>query len=486
MLKRFQQWLPETGLIAITLFFTYRQLGLFPGAWVDEGLFIMTAKTVVAGGGYGIPLLDHIWYYPYFLAVGPTIILPAALSIKLLGLSITAARIPMTFYVLGTTLATYVFTARVANRSSARWATALLVTLSAFINTGKPVLGEIPAFFFLIAGLLVVTAHPPRKNPPAVWQFGQSIKVGILFGLSILTKLTFGLILPALIVAWIVAAIRKQWKEVCLLTVTGILGFLVYLPWRILEAMHTPAGSLTEEINKSLFGTGDLPLLYVLRENYGIFLRVPYIAFGIIFVIGMTGIWSRRVTMSRSMRIVTTSLIVLFTLYFMNSYGWYRHLVPAHLLLLPFVPAGIAVILETMRRIVANAWLPIRSISIIASLILGAIVLAQGIWQLEYKGSSFGTASAETVDLLQSKYRDTDLLIEEAELFAQLPENPHWLYLIRYGISPSMPELFMTPTAEQRCFRRVKKLSAGESNKLGDTVVRVGNYHILPAPVDCQ
>ncbi len=478
MLKRFHQWLPETGLAALTLFFTYRQLGLFPGAWVDEGLFIMTAKMVAAGAGYGIPLLDHVWYYPYFLAVGPTIILPTALSIKILGLSITAARIPMTLFILGSALTTYIFAQKVSDRSAARWATALLITLSAFINTGKPVLGEIPAFFFLILGCFVLTRE--RHD----WKGG--LLSGIFFGLSILTKLTFGLILPALILAWIAAAARRQWKEVWTLTISGITGFAVYLPWRIIEAMYTPAGSLTEEINKSLFGTGDLPLLYVLRENFGIFVRLPYLAFGAVLLLGTAGLWSRSVTISRSLRIIFTALIVLFTLYFLNSYGWYRHLVPAHLLLLPFVPAGIITILEKIRRTVATAWLPARSVYGATFLILGVMVLAQGIWQWQYKGSSFGTASAETVDLLESDYRDTDLLIEEAELFAQLPDNPRWLYLIRYGISPSMPELFMTPTPEQRCFRRVKKLSAEESNKLGDTVVRVGNYHILPAPVDCR
>lgn len=478
-LKRFG---PEIALAALALFFTYRELGISPGTWIDEGLFIMTAKMVVAGRGYAIPLLDHVWYYPYFLAIGPTVVLPVALSLKLFGLSIAAARLPMTLYILATTLGMYVFTKKAAGLSAARWTTALLVSLSAFINTGKPVLGEIPAFFFLMLGLLAMTY---QSRAQAFLPAKHGILSGVFFGLSILTKLTFGLILPALAAAWIVAAIRRQWREVGSLTVTGIIALVVYLPWRLLEAVHTPAGSLTEELDKFVFGGGDMPVFYVIRENSEIFLRIPFLAFGVVLVLGMAGLWSSSARLSTSTKTIITTLVALFTLYFLNSYGWYRHLVPAHLLLLAFVPTGASLIMERAVGIVSPTFAK-RIAGIMTALMLSVIVLWQATWQFQHRGSGFGTASAMAADILEKQYRDTDLLIEESELYAQLPENPRWLYLVRDRVSPSMPEIFRTPNTTQRCFTRIRKLSYEEMEEYGDTAIPIGSYHVLPPPVDCQ
>ncbi len=470
MLKKYQHWLPEIGLSALALFFTFRELGTFPGSWIDEGLFIMVAKSVASGHGYAIPLLDHVWKYPYFLAIGPTVILPTAASLKLFGLSsIAIARLPMTLYILGTCITLYWFTKKITDRSTARWAIALLVTLSAFVNTGKPVLGEVPAFFFLVLGLFTMISEKQTQ---------RGIMSGIFFGLSVLTKLTYGLILPALSIAWIAAATRRQWKDVRSLTLSGCITLLVYLPWRWIEVIHTPAGSLTEELDKFVFGGGNLPVLNVLRDNAEILIRLPFLAFGIILLLGCTGLCSKDVRLPQPARMSIVSLVVFFTLYFLNSYGWYRHLLPAHLLLLPFVPVGVTMIVRVFTG-------RSKATRMLATGILTLIVCAQGLWQLQHRGSGSGIESAQAAIILQEQYSTTNLLIEAPELFAQLPDNAHWLYLIREGISPSMPDIFRTPNAKQRCFSRIRKLSIEEVRQYGAMAVRVSNYHLVPPPLDC-
>ncbi len=483
-MKYLRSLLPEFALTAAAVFFFYRELGTFPRSWVDEGLFIMVAKMVAGGHGYGIPLLDHVWRYPYFLAVGPTIILPAALSIKLFGLSVAAARLPMTLYLLATCVVTYVFTQRAANTSTARWATALLISLSAFVNTGKPVLGEVPAFFFLLIGFFLMTME---AKP---WKRGMGS--GIFFGLSILTKLTYGLILPALGIAWISAAIRRQWQEVWSLTLSACVALIIYLPWRVLEALHTPAGSLTQEIGKSIFGTGGLPLLNVLRNNNGILLQLPFLAFSAITILGLLGLWSAHTRLTLEIKTTITTVAGLFLLYFLDSFGWYRHLLPAHLLLIPFVPAGISRLLsmpplsppkrgEGGASRAGRGW---RRSAVPATLTI--IIAAQALWQLDHRGSGVGTALAETVQMVEERYRDTDLLIENAEVLAQLPENPHWVYLIPADISPSMPALFLTPSKTERCFARLKAISGEERQQYGKrATILAGNYALLAPPSDC-
>ena len=460
--RRLFDWLPEIALTIAALFFTYRELGTFPGAWLDEGLFIMTAKNLAAGKGYGIPLLNEVWYYPYFLAVGPTVILPVAAAIKLFGLSIAAARIPMTLYILGTCIGMYAFTWKIADRTAARWSTALLVTLSAFINTGKPVLGEVPGFFFIMLGLLAM-----------VWiekPIHRGIASGVFFGLAIVSKLTFGIMLPSLAFVMFAAMIGRRWKTTLSVGISGCVAAVLYIPWRIIESLHTPAGSLSEELGKFVFGGGDTPLLYVLRENREILTRLPSLAFAFIFVVAVTGVWSPRCTVSRSVKLLVCTTAGLFTLYFLNSYGWYRHLLPAHLILLPFVPFGVEFI---------GGRKP-------AMAILSVIIAAQGVWQLQHRGSGFGTASAEGARIVQEQYAETNLLIEEAELMAQLPENPHWLYLIRERVSPSMPERFRTPAAGQLCWQHVRKLNEEEERQFSGAAIKAGGYYILPPAPGCE
>lgn len=460
MPARLKRYGPEIALALAALFFAYRELGTFPGAWLDESLFIMTARNLAEGRGYAIDLLDNFWHFPYFLAVGPTVIVPVAAALKLFGISVTAARLPMTLYLLGTCAVMYFFTRRIADRPSARWTTALLITLSAFVNTGKPVLGEVPAFFFLLLGFWALerTKHP--------WLRG--LLTGMLFGLAILTKITFAVVLVALFAAFVTALVRRRFRDALAMGIAGTVAPLVVLPWRIVEILHTPAGSLTEEIGRFVFGGGDVPMLFVLRETPELLLRIPYLAYAVIVILGGLGLWRTRA--KSETRIVIGGTIVLFTLYFLNGEGWYRHLLPAHLLLLPFVPAGIVRLLR--RRI--------------ASIALALIVCVQGVWQLSHRGAGQGTALAETVRIVEENYAETNLLIEQAEVYAQLPWNPqHWRFLIRDRVSPTMPASFLNPDNPERCWKRLRKLNADELALYGKNAVRVGNAHIIPSP-DCS
>ncbi|NOS67619.1 MAG: phospholipid carrier-dependent glycosyltransferase [Candidatus Peribacteraceae bacterium] len=459
---RWKQHLPEIAIAAVALYFTYRELGSFPRSWFDEGLFIMIAKNVASGQGYAIPLLDHFWYYPYFVAIGPTIILPAALSIKIFGPSVEAARLPMTFYILGSAILLYFFAWRIGGKANARWSAALLVTLSAFVNTGKPVLGEIPGFFFLMLGFLAMT----RVKRPVT----RGIAGGLAFGLAILTKLPNALVLPALGVAWIVALWRREWKEAASLTIGGVLAALIYVPWRWLEIVHTPVGSFVEEVNKFVLGGGDIPLMNVLRNNPELLLRLPYLAFFVMLAAGLAGMWLAPSKATRSVKLVVTTLTLLYFLYFVNSYGWYRHVLTAHLILIPFVPIGFA---RFFRKD-------------IAAVLLSTIVVSQTIWQYTHQGSGNDAALARAVEIIARDFRDTDLLIEESEVFAQLPENPRWLFLPRSTVAPSMPEIYKTPNPAQRCFAHVRKLNEEETEAWKKRIVPVGSYAVVRPEFGCR
>ncbi len=461
MQSRLKNWLPELAITAILLFFALRELGTFPAAWADEGLFLIVAKMIAAGKGYVLPLLNDEWAYPYFLNVGPTLIYPPALFIRLFGLSVTVARIPMVLYLLGATLLFYLFTLRTLGRRDARWATLLLVTFSAFINTGKPMLGEIPAMFFLLGGLLML-------EKSAGWK--RTVGSGLLFGLAFLSKITFGLILPALGVAWLRAAYKREWREVGALTCIGLLTVLTYLPWRILEIAHTEGGSLAEEFSNFLLGSGgESTFMYVLRFERSILLTLPFLAFVAFLILGAVGFWHVRKKLTRSTGLVIVSMIALFLLYYLNGFGWYRLLLPGHLLLLPFVPAGAAAILGKRG----------------SAALLSLLVLAQGYWQFSHHGSSQSTEGPEAAAYVMEKYADRDLVIEPTEVFARLPVNEHWKFIMP-RLSFSMPAAFSTLSGAQCRMPLLRKIGAADQDKTGSAKIEpVARRYVILRDYPC-
>lgn len=455
MKKLFTQYrLPELGLILLGAYFCLRELGTFPAAWTDDSLFMIVARQLAEGRGYTLPLLSNEWAYPYILAVGPTLLLPVALSIKLLGFSVEAARIPMVTYIALSSAVFYVFTKRISDKRTALWATALLLTLSTFINTGKTVMGEIPGFFFLMLGLLLLTGKKRSWN--------MDIGIGLCFGLSVLTKLTYGLIYPALGLAWFAAMFKRDRKELFSLTTIGIVAVFVFIPWRLLE-MSSFTG-LSKDF-AFLFGGEESEGFQILQGNLSLLLRPQYLYYGAMLLLGGTGLWFKNRKISRSVWIIVSTLIVLFTLYFLSSFGWYRHLLPAHLLLIPFV--AIAVLSVLPRSIAAG--------------LLIFFCLGQGYWQWDHRGSSTSTAAAEAAEYIEQKMKKKDLIIQIAPIYVRLERNPRWLFITNPILTSRLPKELVTPSKKERCYTLIRGTSAKDKK-----VKIIGNkYAIIPPPKDC-
>jgi len=451
MIRLLRHHLPEVGLILLGGFFCLRELGTFPAAWTDDSLFMIMARQVADGRGYTVPLLSHEWAYPYFLAIGPTLILPVALFIKLFGFSVAIARVPMVLYIAGTSILLYLFAQKITDRRTAQWSTALLLTLSTFINTGKTVMGEIPGFFFLILGLLLMLKAGSWK---------KDVGIGLCFGLSVLTKLTYGLIYPALGIAWLIAAVKRDMRELKSLTIIGVISVIVYAPLRLMEmASHK---GLTSDFEFMFGGEG----IQILHGNPEILMRAPFLYYGAMLLLGLTGLWIIRRRLPRSLWIVTGFLIVSFTVYFLSSFGWYRHLLPAHLLLIPFV--SIAVLTKFPKKI--------------AAALLLFFILGQGYWQYDHRGSSKSTAAAEAAIYVSENLQDTDLIIQIAPLYVRLDRNPHWLFITNPTLTSRLPKEFVTLSEKERCFSLIRGLAPEDSN-----VEIIGRrYAIIPPPEDCS
>ncbi|OGJ56314.1 hypothetical protein A3D88_01490 [Candidatus Peribacteria bacterium RIFCSPHIGHO2_02_FULL_52_16] len=455
LFRRVWNILPECIIASAALFFFVRELGTFPAAWNDDSLFMIVAREYATGNGYTLPILGRPWLYP-ILQVGPMLIYPSAFFMKILGPSIVAARIPMVLYLCGTTIVFYFFTKKIAGRSSACFATALLVSLSAFVNTGKVVIGEVPGMFFALIALLLLT-----QKRLSLW---QSIACGAFVGAAFVTKLPYAFLLGGMGIAWIWALLQRKYPEVLSLTVAGfttLLTFAIFSP--VLGAMDM---RFFVEIYAWIVGTDDILLAkHVLWTQPEFLLRLPFLAYDVVLILGIVGFIKLRRSMPNALSITIMTVIILFTAYCFTRSGWYRLLLAAHILLLPFVPTGARILFG-------------KNMSIV---VLGAIVLVQAWWQWDHRGSSASLTAQNTATYIQEHFADTNLIIQSAPVFIHLPKNPHWVFLTNVTLSTRIPAALVTPDEKQRCFTLIREKTPNDPK--GGTLT---GHIIVPPPKDCS
>jgi len=189
------------GLITILLismsFCIYNIKGLSVGR--DEGIHAFAAKTLGFEGTYALKNGTTFLTFDRRIAVGPTVIAPAALVFRIFGFSLSSIRVVPAVYFLLFILFFYllirkIYGGKVAFLScffvlSAQWAS--MGDLALFNPIYRTLTGESAALFFLVLGLYI-------------WSFdsGKRIKLLAYFilGLSLVTKYQFALIsIPLLI-----------------------------------------------------------------------------------------------------------------------------------------------------------------------------------------------------------------------------------------------------------------------------------------------
>jgi hypothetical protein len=216
--------------VAAALFFAFWRLTDFPATWFDEGSHLHVPKTLVEQGVYADVSSEGYRYYGPTLGVGPTVMVPIAASFSLFGVGLLQARLVMVGYLFAALMLFFLLA-----RQLAEWRTALVATLLmafapalAFFETGRQVLGEVPALAFLCAGLLLWFARWERAR---TWEL---LLAGALMGLSAVTKYQFLLVLaPALLGAWLLnLLLRKRPQRLFLLP--GIATAATFGLWQLI------------------------------------------------------------------------------------------------------------------------------------------------------------------------------------------------------------------------------------------------------------
>jgi 4-amino-4-deoxy-L-arabinose transferase-like glycosyltransferase len=180
-------------VVAAALFLAFWRLDAFPRTWFDEGIHLQAARNLVEDGTYAARSADGTLDYAPTIGVGPTLLLPVAGALDIGGNDLLAARIVPAAYLLIATILLYLVTRSLFGRLAAVATTLIIFTMPSldWIETGRQVLGEVPALVFLLAGGICAARAKSR------WAVAGA---GLLLGLAMVTKGQYVLILPVTLV----------------------------------------------------------------------------------------------------------------------------------------------------------------------------------------------------------------------------------------------------------------------------------------------
>jgi 4-amino-4-deoxy-L-arabinose transferase-like glycosyltransferase len=188
-------------LFGLTLFLCTHNLETYPRPWWDEGKFVQIPRNIVLHGKYATLSSEGFRMFSVY-GTGPAVFLPMAVVFKLLGVGLLQARLVMTGFTLVAVVAFYSVAKLLYDKQVALVAAFLLVFVvfdqfTSLLFLGRQVLGEIPAFCYLMIGCLIWM----KQRHDATW-FALVLS-GIFWGLAVLAKWIFAMIVPCLVVLWL-------------------------------------------------------------------------------------------------------------------------------------------------------------------------------------------------------------------------------------------------------------------------------------------
>jgi len=311
----------------VVCFLAFYNLENYPPMWFDEGLNLQPPKNLLLYGQYALRSSEGFRVFDPALQTGPTVLLPIALIFKLVGIGLFQARLVVVIYALLMLVSLYGVTAAIFDRRTALIAGLLLILVSdheflSFTFMSRQVLGEVPALFFLLSGtwLWFRAWEYPR------WRL--LLLSGALFGLAVVTKVQFALMIPAAAIClWLTDRlwVRKLSLHKVVLPMLAM-GFLMLL-WYGLQSCILGAERFASNVSVLREGSGihilsfsplsALPAIWRLRNSHLLILGL----LGMIYTLSLGG---------RGWANLVVVFLVLFVLvwlgwYALFSIGWMRY-----------------------------------------------------------------------------------------------------------------------------------------------------------------
>jgi 4-amino-4-deoxy-L-arabinose transferase-like glycosyltransferase len=319
--------------VASILFLAIYNLTHYPLTWFDEGAHLRVPKSFARFGVYADYHSGGFRYYGPTAGptagVGPTVLLPIAAVFRLFGIGLLQARLVMVVYLLAAIAAFYWLARRLGGRRLA-WVTVTLLIGSRaamLIEHGRQVMGEVPALFFLAAGLAVWFSSWEESR------WNRLALVGLLLGLAAITKSQFFLILaPALGLAWLANLVYYRAVPQRAFIVPGVVAVACYATWQVCLAVFlnpvASAGS-SQTIGQTIASAAFAFDFVHTKENFQYLLSIEAYQ-GILPLVLVYGVYLALPRRREGLQWGTLLLLVLVNLvwYAFASVGWHRYAVP--------------------------------------------------------------------------------------------------------------------------------------------------------------
>lgn len=313
-----------SGVLLLALLGIYNQ-PYYPSAWLDEGFALQGPINLVRYGQYamksseGFRVLDQP-----LIANGPGVTLPISGAFALFGVGLLQARLVAVGYLVLTGIVFFVLARRLFGTPAAITSSFLLLAFpqEGLLWFGRFAVGNVPALAYFLIGYLFWLNLLERDG------WGYALGAGFMFGLSLVTKGQYGLIIPAvLIVAFADAVYYKTigLKKIILvlLTAVGCLAIWYMVQWMVVGpenfGQHLEAVRSSSRVTVFAFSAMRIPrnLWYLIYSGLFLFV-VP----GLLYAA-----WSCRKRTRDSYRqlLLVVFVVIWLAWYVFASIGWPRY-----------------------------------------------------------------------------------------------------------------------------------------------------------------
>lgn len=305
-----------------------------PRTWFDEGSHLHVPKTLLHYGVYADISSEGFRYYGPTVGIGPTVMLPVALSFWLFGVGLVQARLVIVAYALLALGGAWLLARRLHGPAVAALGLLMLVAtrtvpFDGLLEYGRQVLGEAPGMAWLFLG---TAAWVRGVQQGTGWRW--AILSGLGFGLALVTKNQFALIVPpALVLATALDLIYYRSSTWQMRTVPLLLACGCFGVWMLAQLLFLGPGSLTENLHMTRQAAGGAifvfsrdaslkALAYILRPDLLGGLLLPALA---------AACWRARQRTTTGLAEALPALFISLWLvwYVGASLGWPRYAFPA-------------------------------------------------------------------------------------------------------------------------------------------------------------
>jgi 4-amino-4-deoxy-L-arabinose transferase-like glycosyltransferase len=437
------KWQSCIVVLAVVVFclglaFALTELTETPPTWLDEGIFVETARQVAQTGRPGVQIAPDEIVSAGFVTVGFPLLYPIAGVFNLFGFGILEARLVMVVFILLALVGAYLLVAKSFGKSWGFLAMLFLASFAPLYGHGKNVMGEVPGLAFLLFALLGLVLIERGWKSDVVF-----LLTGLAFALSMATKPIYLLLLfPALFVGFFFAARQKMF------TITGWWFFGISLVSGLLVwyTSQFESDGLRQIVLLYSGNPESVPLMELLATNLKRFLTEVQP----VYFLGLVALWCVGVVVrlkNKSQIYVAEYVALSFSLLslclYLPTVGYYRYFFPGQVIAMIYFLFNLHCLAEVIGRgSFFSGKIRMPRLKIVAVALLCVLILAMHGYALFFNSWVAGHSS-DKQSLILDSYLKPLAESNHSVFFYQAPEaamffpskNYYQFFVVNAGLS---------------------------------------------------